>query len=294
MAKKKGLSSNETLLYIYLFSCPHRTIVGLFKLPFSYIAEDLGFSLPMTKKLMLSLQNKDLIEYDKANSLVFIKKFLECNEIPNQNVEKKAVKIVEGGLPDTPLFEPLLSETAPYQGKTPTLFETVLKRYCKQYGKEYAEEYGKWYGNTESSKQKAESRIQKAASSKQKGSGADAPSQAAEAADEKCNKILHECRSVFPELTEYQETSLRGYLETLGAEVVQEALQKAGRNGAKSWAYLDTILRDWSSNGPPVGKQSTIGGSVSAPALAASLRKELDWMDRFLAEHGEEAGHGQG
>lgn len=281
MAKRKGLNTNETLLYIYSFSCPHRTLLGLFKLPLSYIAEDLGFSLPVTKKLMLSLENKNLIEYDTANSLILIKKFLECNEIPNRNVEKKAVRIAESGLPDTPLFEGLLLETAPYKEKLPALFDTVLKRYCGQYGKAYAEECGKWYGNTESSKQKAEYRIQKAASSKQKGSGADAPSQAAAAAEKECMDILDECRGLFPDLTDYQLTSLRGYLEALGAEVVQEGLQKAGRNGARSWAYLDTILKDWVSNGPPGGKQKPGGG----PA-AESLRHDADWMDKFLAEHG--------
>lgn len=281
MAKRKGLNTNETLLYIYSFSCPHRTLLGLFKLPLSYIAEDLGFSLPVTKKLMLSLENKNLIEYDTANSLILIKKFLECNEIPNRNVEKKAVRLAENGIPDTPLLEGLLLETAPYKEKLPALFDTVLKRYCGQYGKAYAEEYDKWYGNTESSKQKAEYRKQKAASSKQKGSGADAPSQAAEAAEKECMDILQECRGLFPDLTDYQLTSLRGYLEALGAEVVQEGLQKAGRNGARSWAYLDTILEDWVSNGPPGGKQKPGGGSA-----AESLRHDADWMDKFLAEHG--------
>lgn len=285
MAKRKGLNSNETLLYIYLFSCPHRTLLGLFKLPLSYISEDLGFSLAVTKKIMLSLQNKNLIAFDKANSLVFIKKFLECNEIPNRNVEKKAVRIAESELPDTPLWESLFLETLPYKEKLPLLCETVLKRYCKQYGKEYEKEYATWYGNTESRKQKAESRIQKAASSKQKGSSADALSQAAEAAEKRCMDILDECQGMFPDLTDYQLTSLRGYLETLGAEVVQEGLQKAGRNGARSWAYLDTILKDWVSNGPPTAKQPTGGGAACTPAGPGSMRKELDWMDKFLEQH---------
>lgn len=289
MAKRRGLNTNETLLYIYLFSCPHRTLLGLYKLPLSYIAEDLGFSLPVTKKLMAGLQNKNLIEYDKTNSLVLIKKFLECNEIPNRNVEKKAVRMAESGLPDTTLWASLLEETAPYKEKLPALFDTVLKRYCQQYGKAYVEEYDKWYGNTESSKQKAEYRKQKAASSKQKGSGADAPSQAAEAAEKECMDILDECRGMFPDLTDYQLTSLRGYLEALGAEVVQEGLQKAGRNGARSWAYLDTILRDWVSNGPPEGKQATGGGAACTSAGAGSMRRELDWMDKFLSEHGSKS-----
>lgn len=299
--RREDLNQNEKLLYIYTFSCPHRTLLGIFKLPLSYVAEDLGFSVPVTKKLMLSLENKKMIEYDTANSLILIKNFLECNEIPNRNVEKKAVRLVESGLPNTLLFESLLLETAPYKEKLPQLFETVLKRYCEQFNKSYEKEYTIWYGNTEVSKQKAEYRSQKSASSKQKGSGADAPSETDDADEKRCMKILNECRSLFPKMTACQEDRTLEYLKALSPEVVQEALKKAERHGAKTWVYLDTILEDLRSRGIQTVEAMRadqdrhqrvkwmVGDGPSAPSAGAeSLRRELDWMDEFLDKHGGE------
>ena len=137
-------------------------------------------------------------------------------------------------------------------------------------------------------KQKAEYRIQKAESSKQDAATAGAAASAADADEKRCNEILNECRGLFPDLTDYQETSLRGYLKALGPEVVQGAIQKSGRNGARSWAYLDTILSAWSSSGPPGGRQKSGGRPAATPAGTEALRDEFDWMDKFLAEHGGE------
>lgn len=244
MFKREGFTCDEKILYIYLFSCPHRTILGLYKLPLAYIAEDLCFSVSATKKLMDGLENKKMIEYDAANSLVLVKKFLECNEIPNKNVEKKAVKFAESGFPETPLLESLLLEVLPYKEKLVLLFETVLKRYCEQYGKPYEEQYAKWYGNTE-----AESRKQNTEAESRKQKGAGKPALAAADGVNEYFDLSAECGAVVGELTGAQKSKLLDYTGALGVDVVRMAIDRAAQNGARSWGYVDKVLSAWLSDG---------------------------------------------
>lgn len=244
MFKREGFTCDEKILYIYLFSCPHRTLLGLYKLPLAYIAEDLGFSVSVTKKLMDGLENKKMIEYDAANSLVLVKKFLECNEVPNKNVEKKAVKFAESGFPDTPLLDSLLLEVAPYKGKLHFLFETILKRYCKQYEKPYEEQYAKWYGNTE-----AESRKQNTEAESRKQKEAGKPALAAADGVNEYFDLSAECETAVGELTGAQKEKLLEYTGALGVDVVRMAIDRAVQNGARSWGYVDKILSSWLADG---------------------------------------------
>lgn len=293
MFKRNGISPEGQRLYIYLFSCPHRTLLGIYKLPISYIAEDLEISVRAATKLIAELVSKRIIEYDAANSCVLLKKFLECNEIPNKNVEKKAVKIAASVLPATDLIADFLSELAPYKEKLPYLFETVLKRYCEQFGKPFDEQYLEWYGNTESRKQKTEDRRQKAEAEDRRESPAGAGSAAADG-------------DVFLDVLEYYrtrysaplpaacETLLREYVAELSDQVVKKAIDKAVTQGGTTWAYVNTILGDWRANGintltAVLAEEDRFRMSKRGLCQPASqsqttedVNKNIAWMQEFL------------
>lgn len=78
MFKRNGLSLQERVLYIYLFSCPHRNILGFYKLPTPYISEDLSLSVPAVKKLLAGLEKRGLIKYDHSAGVVLVRKFLSA------------------------------------------------------------------------------------------------------------------------------------------------------------------------------------------------------------------------
>ena len=96
-----------------------------------------------------------------------------------------------------------------------------------------------------------------------------------------------------------QEEKLRQYMTAMSAAVVQMAFQIADDAGVEKWAYTKRILDDWMGAGVKsvsgaeaerakrFGKQSG-GGSACTPDGVGAMRKELDWMDKFLAEHGGE------
>lgn len=242
MLKRKGVSSNGKTLYIYLFSCSHRTLLGIYKLPLSYIAEDLEFSMQTVNKLITELKSKQLIEYDTANSCVFVKKFLECNEIPNRNVEKKAAKLAASDLPSTPLVSDFLLEVSGCKDKLPNLFETVLKRYCEQFNKPYAEQYAIWYGNTEA---EYRSRIQntEAEAEERSGSPAGAGSAAAGESDF-LDALNYYHKNISPSMPTACKVLFRDYVGDLSAPVVKLVIDKAVKAGVTTWAYIAPILND--------------------------------------------------
>ena len=239
MFRRRGLNSTERLVYIYLFSCSHRNVLGFYRLPLSYISEDLELSLKTVKKIIPSLKMKNLVAYSENDSMILIKKFLDSNPIPNPNVEIKAAKLAESSeIPDCDLWAEMLEEVEPLMVKLPALYASVLKRFCKRYGKQFDIEYGERYGNTESRKHKAENRIQKAESS----TGGDA-------ALAGCYDVKSYYQKFIGPLTPGQVKKLMGYTESMGTDVVQMAIDRAVRRMAKSFAYVDKILTDWKAHG---------------------------------------------
>ncbi|MBW1706590.1 MAG: hypothetical protein JRJ86_15720 [Deltaproteobacteria bacterium] len=107
------LSDNAKFLWLYLLTCPHGNLVGLYVLKSGYAQEDLGWTLKKFNKafdelLTVPLSNgcRGLIKYDAENSLVLIKNYLEHNGLRNPNQIKAGVKKISD-LPHSPLFQDL-------------------------------------------------------------------------------------------------------------------------------------------------------------------------------------------
>lgn len=93
--KNRTLSNDEKLLFLYLLTCPHRNILGLFSMPCLYIASDLNWDKEKTEKNIKNLIDKGYIYYDFENEWVLIKNFLKYNAPENPNQIKSCAKKID-------------------------------------------------------------------------------------------------------------------------------------------------------------------------------------------------------
>jgi hypothetical protein len=104
------LDDQGKILALYLLTCEHRNLEGLFRLPYAYIQADLAWDEATVRDEMGRLIDLGFIAYDEAARVVFLPKALKYHE-------PKAPKQVQGAVnalqqvPDTVLW-PLFQEAA--------------------------------------------------------------------------------------------------------------------------------------------------------------------------------------
>ena len=103
------LSDQAKLLAAYLLSSYHTTMLGCFRIPIGYIAEDLNWDKPIAANALEELCDINLISYDKNNSWIFVHQFLKYNPVENPNQGKCIAKLFSHVPADTE-FLPLLAE----------------------------------------------------------------------------------------------------------------------------------------------------------------------------------------
>ena len=128
--KVEDLPDEAKLLFLYLITCPHRNIIGFYRLPKKYIAADLGWSVERVSKVLGTLCEAGLIGYDEAVSVVLVRKFLRHNVIENPNMQKAAVKKINE-LEDNCLFDDFLTFIQTLEKPLQRVEETVKKRLHK-------------------------------------------------------------------------------------------------------------------------------------------------------------------
>lgn len=87
------LSDQAKLLAAYLLSSPHTNMLGCFRVPIGYIAEDLNWHVDVVKKALDELSAIHFVIYDATNSWIFLPNFLKYNPIENPNQGKSLVKL---------------------------------------------------------------------------------------------------------------------------------------------------------------------------------------------------------
>ena len=102
--KFKKLDTQTKMLFIYLLTCPHRNITGLFYCPIQYMMADLNETVIETVAERLSeLSKKGLITLDEDTETIFLNNYLDYNPIENPNQATAAMKALKV-LPKTPLI----------------------------------------------------------------------------------------------------------------------------------------------------------------------------------------------
>lgn len=128
--KQYGLSDTAKILYLYLFTCPHRNMIGLYYIPLAYCSADLDMKLETVSKGFAELQKADILTYDDTEEMVLLHDFLLVNTFDNANVEKKACTVF-WELPETQLFRRFADILSKLPKPVPHLMETVSERYQK-------------------------------------------------------------------------------------------------------------------------------------------------------------------
>lgn len=100
------LPDDEKILAAYCLTSPHSNLIGCFRLPIAYAAEDLRKPFESLVEAFAKLQNIGFLTYDKRHQWVVIHKFLKWNQFESPNVAKSALKVLES-VPTNSLVFPI-------------------------------------------------------------------------------------------------------------------------------------------------------------------------------------------
>lgn len=103
-----SLSDDGKLLFMYVMSCRHRNIIGLYYLPIAYGAFDLNWDIKRFSKGLSELSANGLIKHKEDSNIIMIVNFLKYNPLENPNQVKGAVKAL-GVLPPNGLDSTFLN-----------------------------------------------------------------------------------------------------------------------------------------------------------------------------------------
>ena len=90
-----SLSDDGKLLALYLMTCSHNTIAGVFRLPDGYVAEDIGWEQARVQQGFAELLAKGFANRCETTKWVWVVKHLEWNKPENPNQRKSAAKIAQ-------------------------------------------------------------------------------------------------------------------------------------------------------------------------------------------------------
>lgn len=89
----RQLSEDGRALAIYLLTCPHGTIAGVFRLPDGYACEDLQWDAERVKTTLAELFANGFATRCEATKWVWVTKHFEWNPPENPNQKKAAAKM---------------------------------------------------------------------------------------------------------------------------------------------------------------------------------------------------------
>ena len=89
----RSMSEDGRTLVLYLLSCRHGTIAGVFRIPDGYACEDLQWSSERVAEGFANVQAKGFATRCNATKWVWVAKFLEWNPPENPNQRKSAAKV---------------------------------------------------------------------------------------------------------------------------------------------------------------------------------------------------------
>jgi hypothetical protein len=129
----RGMSEDGRTLAAYVLTSPHSNMIGCFRIPPAYVAEDLGWDIGRVSEGFNELFSNDFATIDEASKWLVIHRFLKWNPLENPNVGKAAAKLfdqVPDGCPVKPLLAGALREFGNnFPDEKLNRFETLSKPY---------------------------------------------------------------------------------------------------------------------------------------------------------------------
>ncbi|WP_347251569.1 hypothetical protein [Legionella sp.] len=99
----QALSDQAKLLALYLLTGSHSNLLGCFRLPRDFIAEDLLWDFEIASQRFIELFQNGFIAHDQSSDWIFIPRFLEWIPIENSNQAKSLRKLFEQ-IPEKSIF----------------------------------------------------------------------------------------------------------------------------------------------------------------------------------------------
>lgn len=111
----KGLSDDAKFLALYLLTCQHGNMAGVFRIPLAYAAEDTGWDLERLRNGFGTLSEAGWIRRCDRTGWVWVVKWLKWNRPDNPNQWKAVAKLV-AQVPSSVDFYSELTTTAGESG----------------------------------------------------------------------------------------------------------------------------------------------------------------------------------
>lgn len=96
--KLQSLPATTRLIAAYLYSGPHNNMIGCFRLPLTYIAEDLKLQMRFVSKAIKELTAISFLRFDEASKYFVITNFITARAkkwLLNQNNYIAATRVLE-------------------------------------------------------------------------------------------------------------------------------------------------------------------------------------------------------
>lgn len=98
----RAFSEDARTLALYLLTSPHANLIGCYRLPDAYAADDMKWSSERVREGFAELREKGFVSRDEASNWVLIHKYLKWNGFENGNVATAAQKAFDQ-VPSIPL-----------------------------------------------------------------------------------------------------------------------------------------------------------------------------------------------
>lgn len=106
--QSSGWSDRVKLAALYVLTCSHRHLEGIFKLPPQYACADLHWTMKTWKRALTILQESGFLKWDSRTNVVLIVNALRYQAPENPNQSKAALRRIKD-IPDTPLLQDFCS-----------------------------------------------------------------------------------------------------------------------------------------------------------------------------------------
>lgn len=104
----QNLSTHAKLLAVYLLTGPHTNMLGCFRLPIGYVAEDLKWDEERVYQAFSELSQVKFLIRDTESNWILITHFLDWNPIENPNQGKSLSKLFNRVPPLSTVFKPII------------------------------------------------------------------------------------------------------------------------------------------------------------------------------------------
>ncbi len=129
----RALTCDARSLLLYFGTNAHSNLLGCYRLPISYIADDLQWHKENVKYFLDELIEHEFIDYDEEYQWIWVKPFLSWNPLYNLSQGQGIAKLFNQITPELSFHEELVKHLQDYAEYLPTTFTQRLEAINRYY-----------------------------------------------------------------------------------------------------------------------------------------------------------------